>query len=140
MLTANSKLVYFWPRMRALISILSLLFILVGKTSYAGVTVSFDRAQTTVTLAKEQGPAWHKAAERPVVLDDADLDTGEETAFDHEHDGSDGFTTTLHHLRDDWLQNCVPLSSVLFVPSPEAELSPVANSLPIYLQNRVLRI
>jgi|GEM_PF-5647704 len=126
--------------MRTLVSILSLLFVLAGKTSYAGATTSFERSVSAVAMTKEQGPVWHAAAEHPIVLDDADLDTGEETAFDQDYDGSDGSFATLFYLRDDWLHHYVAPSSFSFVPSPETEQPPLANSLPIYLQNRVLRI
>lgn len=126
--------------MRTLVSIMSLLFILAGKTSYAGVTSSFERTLSTVTVEKEQGPAWHVAIEHPVGFDDADVDNGEETAFDSDYDGPDASFAAFFHLRDDWLHHYVAPSSVLFVPSLVSEHPPLANSLPIYLQNRVIRI
>ncbi|UMY66148.1 MULTISPECIES: hypothetical protein [unclassified Flavobacterium] len=126
--------------MRTLVSILSLLFILVGKTSYAGVSTSFDRSLTTVTVEKEKGPAWHADTERPVSLDEADLDVSEETAFDHDYDGSDAAFASLYLLRDDWLRQYVAPSLGLFTPSPVVDTRIVIPSLPIYLQNRVLRI
>ncbi len=126
--------------MRTFVSILSLLFILVGKSSYAGVSTSFDRTPTTVSVEAEKGPAWHADTERPVSLDDADLDVSEETAFDYDYDGSDNPFASLYLLRDDWLRQYVAPSSGLFTPSPVVDTRISTPSLPIYLQNRVLRI
>ncbi|HLN96620.1 MAG TPA: hypothetical protein VK183_13385 [Flavobacterium sp.] len=126
--------------MRTLVSILSLLFILVGKSSYAGVSISFDRTSTTVSVEAEKGPAWHADTQRLVALDDADVDVSEETSFDYDYDGSDTPFASLYLLRDDWLRQYVAPSLGLFTPAPVVDTRIVTPSLPIYLQNRVLRI